>query len=78
MLKPKALDDAQEALVEEKKREYSKKNPNGLDENGFPKDAQLCNKCQTKASIMMDGCLTCLSCGKVNVANLKLHNTFKC
>jgi hypothetical protein len=50
--------------VEEKKREYSKKNPNGLDENGFPKDAQLCNKCQTKASIMMDGCLTCLSCGE--------------
>ena len=64
MLKPKVLDDAQEALVEEKKREYSEKNPNGLDENGFPKDAQLCNKCQIKASIMMDGCLTCLSCGE--------------
>ena len=64
MLKPKVLDDSQEALVEEKKREYSKKNPNGLDENGFPKDAQLCNKCQTKASIMMDGYLTCLSCGE--------------
>ncbi len=64
MLKLKVLDDAQEALVEEKKREYSEKNPNGLDENGFPKDAQLCNKCQIKASIMMDGCLTCLSCGE--------------
>ena len=24
----------------------------------------LCNKCNTKAAIMMDGCLTCLNCGE--------------
>ena len=47
-----------------KKAEYQKKNPNKLDESGFPKDAQLCNKCHTKAAIMMDGCLTCLNCGE--------------
>ena len=44
--------------------EYLKKNSQGLDESGFPKDAQLCHKCSTKAAIMMDGCLTCLSCGE--------------
>lgn len=29
----------------------------------FPPDAQLCNKCSTKAVIKMDGCMTCLNCG---------------
>lgn len=29
----------------------------------YPAGAQLCNKCMTKAVIMMDGCMTCLSCG---------------
>ncbi len=47
-----------------KKEEYLQKNSQGLDESGFPKDAQLCHKCSTKAAIMMDGCLTCLSCGE--------------
>ena len=27
-------------------------------------DASLCPKCQTKAVIVMDGCLTCLNCGE--------------
>ena len=29
----------------------------------FPASATLCNKCNTKASILMDGCATCLNCG---------------
>lgn len=29
----------------------------------FPAEAVLCGKCQTKACIVMDGCLTCLNCG---------------
>ena len=29
----------------------------------FPPNSQLCNKCNTKAVISMDGCMTCLSCG---------------
>jgi len=28
-----------------------------MNTEGFPKGAQLCNKCNTKASIIMDGCL---------------------
>ena len=27
-----------------------------------PEGAQLCPKCTTVAAIMMDGCMTCLSC----------------
>ena len=64
MLKTKVPDEHQEKLIQEKKEEYLQKNSQGLDESGFPKDAQLCHKCSTKAAIMMDGCLTCLSCGE--------------
>jgi hypothetical protein len=64
MLKTKVPDEHQEKLIQEKKEEYLQKNSQGLDESGFPKDAQLCHKCSTKAAIMMDGCLTCLNCGE--------------
>ena len=51
-------------MVQKKRDEILANNSSGLDENGFPKDAQLCTKCNTKAAIMMDGCLTCLNCGE--------------
>ncbi len=34
----------------------------------FPPDAQLCQKCHTKAVIKMDGCMTCLNCGESKCA----------
>ena len=64
MLKTTVPDEYQEKLIQEKKKEYLEKNSPGLDESGFPKDAQLCHKCSTKAAVMMDGCLTCLNCGE--------------
>ena len=64
MLKPKELDEHQKKMVQKKRDEILAKNSSDLDENGFPKDAQLCTKCNTKAAIMMDGCLTCLNCGE--------------
>ena len=64
MLKVKELDEHQKKMVQKKRDEILAKNDGSLDDNGYPKDAQLCNKCQTKAAIMMDGCLTCLSCGE--------------
>ena len=64
MLKVSEPEAHQQQLIDDKKAEYLKKNPDKLDDSGFPKDAQLCNKCQTKAAIMMDGCLTCLNCGE--------------
>jgi len=35
----------------------------GAPSNGYPPGATMCNKCNTKAVILMDGCATCLSCG---------------
>jgi hypothetical protein len=67
MLKKPGLDEHQQKLVEEKKAEYLEKHAKSgeeVNEEGFPKGAQLCKKCNTKASIIMDGCLTCLNCGE--------------
>ena len=67
MLKKPGLDQHQEQLVTKKRREYLEKYaPEGenLDSHGYPKSAQLCHKCSTKAAIAMDGCLTCLNCGE--------------
>ena len=33
------------------------------DAAGYPASATLCNKCHTKAVVVMDNCATCLSCG---------------
>ncbi|MCX8519072.1 MAG: NrdJb [Methylophilaceae bacterium] len=67
MLKKPELDQHQEQLVAEKRREYLEKHaPAGenLGSHGYPKSAKLCHKCRTKAAIAMDGCLTCLNCGE--------------
>jgi hypothetical protein len=32
-------------------------------DTGYPNSATLCNKCNTKAVVIMDNCATCLSCG---------------
>jgi len=67
MLKKAGLDEHQQKLVAEKKKEFLEKQAQTGSENnaeGFPAGAQLCKKCNTKAAIIMDGCLTCLNCGE--------------
>lgn len=65
LLKPEGLDKHQQKLIEEKRAQYEgagDSNSKGETEE-FPSAASLCRKCQTKAVITMDGCLTCLNCG---------------
>ena len=67
MLKLPGLDQHQQKLVDEKRTEYFEKHAKAGEEmsaEGFPKGSQLCGKCNTKAAIIMDGCLTCLNCGE--------------
>ena len=55
------LDDHQKAFLAKKRAELA-----GNDapvESDFPASAQLCSKCNTKAAVFSDGCMTCLSCG---------------
>ena len=65
LLKAEGLDEHQQKLVAEKRAQYeSLADDAETPESGdFPEGAQLCAKCQTKAVIQMDGCMTCLNCG---------------
>lgn len=65
LLKDDGLDEHQQKLINEKRAQYDAvvKDAEEKDPGDFPDNAKLCNKCQTKAAIVMDGCLTCLNCG---------------
>ena len=66
MIREDDLDDHQQKLVDDKRREYETRkqpSPEGGSTTGFPAEARLCSKCQTKAVVLLDGCMTCLNCG---------------
>lgn len=73
MLEEDQLDEHQRAYIEQKKAELARHSDPGIpaneeqlavDDAGYPEGAQLCDKCNTKAMVQMDGCMTCLSCGE--------------
>lgn len=59
------LDEHQKAFIAKKREELTGKTneSNKQNSSGFPAGAELCAKCNTKAMIKMDGCMTCLNCG---------------
>ncbi len=66
MLKKPAPDARQQAHIDEKRRQYEQRRQGtegGEAGGAFPAEAQLCRKCQTRAVVSMDNCLTCLHCG---------------
>jgi hypothetical protein len=69
LIKDEEMDDHRKAILEQKRAEYEANQSASLSnkapaaDNPFPDTAQLCNKCHVKATIMMDGCMTCLNCG---------------
>ncbi|MCX7067539.1 MAG: NrdJb [Methylococcales bacterium] len=67
MIKPVEMDEHQKKFLDAKRKEFDALHSDSstLDEEGsFPAKALLCNKCQTKALVLMDGCMTCLNCGE--------------
>ena len=67
MISSDKLDDNQKEFLAKKREEIEAKQvqvSGGSKEQGaFPESASLCGKCSTKALVLMDGCMTCLSCG---------------
>ena len=73
MIRDEGLDEHQQKLIDQKRREFEDHSqsatatPNAGDSAedvpAFPPEARLCLKCQTKAVVMLDGCMTCLNCG---------------
>ncbi len=62
LLKDDELDEHQQKMVDQKRAEFESLT-SSENSSGYPDGAQMCVKCLTKASILMDGCMTCLSCG---------------
>lgn len=76
MIVDPGLDEHQQKLIAEKREEFDRRQEmelggaaaksdqaTGDSDTAFPENATLCNKCNVKASILMDGCMTCLNCG---------------
>lgn len=63
LLESDDLDEHQKQFIAAKKAEIESKTNKDSENSGFPANAELCAKCNTKAMIKMDGCLTCLNCG---------------
>ena len=66
MMRTEELDEHQRRLIDEKRAQFEAKTARTAspeDKGTYPPGAQLCSKCSTKAMVMMDGCMTCLSCG---------------
>ena len=66
LIKDDELDAHQRRYLEQKRDEYAaySRSAESADGDGFPEGAGLCTKCNTKAMIQMDGCMTCLNCGE--------------
>jgi hypothetical protein len=66
MIQTHDMDTHQKKFLAAKRKEFEAihNDTSTLDESGsFPAKALLCGKCQTKALVLMDGCMTCLNCG---------------
>lgn len=59
------LDDHQKKFIEDKRVTLAGLSSGTIDDEipDFPANSQLCVRCNTKAVVQMDGCMTCLSCG---------------
>ena len=59
------LDDQQKKFIEDKRAALAALSSEKEDTQTptFPDNAVLCARCNTKAVVQMDGCMTCLSCG---------------
>ncbi len=66
LIKSEDMTDVQKRILAEKKAEFEARQKSSGEHKGetaFPEGATLCKKCNTKAVIVMDGCMTCLNCG---------------
>jgi len=68
LMEKEELSEQQKLILEQKRAEVERKQPKTAakasgEETSYPASATLCNKCYTKAVVIMDSCATCLSCG---------------
>jgi hypothetical protein len=73
LMEKEELSEQQQLMLDQKRAEAEaaqagrtakgKPPAEGGEDTGYPASAKLCNKCNTRAVVIMDACATCLSCG---------------
>jgi len=67
LMEKEELSEQQQLILDQKRAEAEsvadKRAAAPEGDDNYPASATLCNKCHTKAVIIMDNCATCLSCG---------------
>ncbi len=72
MIRPPELDENQKRFIDAKRAEFElTASPGPVDgaaeetaeASDYPASAVICGRCNAKAAIQMDGCMTCLACG---------------
>ena len=67
MIKTDKLDENQKQFLAKKREEIDAaqdvSDGKEVEQGAFPESSTVCAKCSTKAVVLMDGCMTCLSCG---------------
>jgi hypothetical protein len=68
LMEKEELSEQQKLILEQKRAEVERTQAKPVatasgEETSYPASATLCNKCHTKAVVIMDSCATCLSCG---------------
>ena len=63
LLKKSEIPAHQQKIMDEKRAEFESAAAAPAEASDFPPTAVLCKKCSVKATILMDGCMTCLNCG---------------
>jgi hypothetical protein len=68
LMEKEELSEQQQLILDQKRAaaEISEEKKAAFETDGYesyPASATLCNKCHTKAVVIMDNCATCLSCG---------------
>ena len=67
LMEKEELSEQQQLILDQKRAEAEASDQNTTaeaeDDASYPTSATLCNKCHTRAVVIMDNCATCLSCG---------------
>jgi len=67
LMEKEELSEQQQLILDQKRAEAEisdqKRTAEADGDASYPASATLCNKCHTKAVVIMDNCATCLSCG---------------
>jgi len=58
------IPEHQQKIMDEKRADFENAAAPIVEASDFPPTAELCKKCSVKATILMDGCMTCLNCGE--------------